>query len=87
MELVLKSLPFIEKLGLGALIAIVLGLIIWKLFEIIEKKDNRMDAVVDTFRKDIQKTNESRGRDADQITKAVEHLTEIVKVINNGKNH
>ena len=80
MDALLKSAPAIIQLGLGGVALLILGLIVWRMFKIIEDKDAVFLDVVQQFRQDIQDGNASREKDADQVTKAIDHLSDIVKL-------
>ena len=81
MDGIFSSLSALESFGIAGLICIVFGGIIWKMFDILEKKDDRQNTLIAEFRKDIKDNREARSRDAEQVTKAVEHLTTVVSLI------
>ncbi len=83
MNEILEALSALEKFGIAGLICICFVGIIWRLFNILEKKDDRLESVIGEFREDVKQNNKSRARDAEQVTKAVDHLSTIVSLINN----
>lgn len=91
MEAILAAIPGIAELGITAFVASLLGVIIWRMFIALDKKDERADAkdevflaAVKSFQKDVKENNERRSEDGEKVITAVNNLSDLVKFIHGG---
>lgn len=84
--MILKNIDSISKYGLTGLMIIVLGLIIWKLFTILDERDKKFLKTIEKFDSTIIEQSElnrsARMQDNEKVAQAVNNIKDVVLAIN-----